>query len=66
MNTIILAGLERGLQMQDIRRMTIGQVVDFIQDYNERSKEAEREAERRKSHPVKHYRYATQEEIDAL
>lgn len=56
--------------MQDIKKMTIGQVVDFVKDYNDRSKKAEREAKTesrgRKSRPVKHYRYATQEEIDAF
>lgn len=53
--------MERGLTMSDIRRMQLGQVVDFTIDYNERQKDAEKTAERQKT--MKHYRLATPEEI---
>lgn len=65
LNTIILAGLERGLQMQDIKRMPLGRLVDFVIDYNKRQKEAEQKAERRDK-ATKHYRLATKDEVDAL
>ena len=42
LDDIILAGLERGLTITDIRRMQLGQVVDFVISYNERQKEAEK------------------------
>ena len=51
--------MERGLSMSDIRRMQVGQVVDFCIDYNERQKRAEEQAEK----PEK--RKATQADIDA-
>ena len=35
---IIMAGVERGLSYESIQRMTIGQVVDFCIEYNERQK----------------------------
>jgi hypothetical protein len=34
--------MERGLSMSDIRRMQLGQVVDFVIDYNNRQKKAEK------------------------
>lgn len=34
-----MAALERGLTMSDVRRMTLGAVVDFVIAYNERNKE---------------------------
>lgn len=46
--------------MTDIRRMTLGQVVDFCIDYNERQKRAEKAAKKGKK------RKATQEDIDAF
>ena len=64
LNTVILAGLERGLTMQDIRRMQLGQVVDFVVDYNKRQKQAERKTET--GHKVKHYRLATRDETDMM
>lgn len=64
LNTIILAGLERGLTVQDLRRMQLGQVVDFVIEYNERHKNAEKKAERK--HKVKHYRLATKDEVDMM
>lgn len=36
---IILAGIERGLSYDAIERMTVGQVVDFCIEYNNRNKE---------------------------
>lgn len=36
---IILAGIERGLQYSEMEGMTIGQVVDFCIEYNNRNKE---------------------------
>lgn len=59
-----MASLERGLAMQDIRRLQLGQVVDFVIDYNQRQKEAQETAERRSK--AKHYRLATKDEVDAL
>ena len=58
-----MAGLERGLTMQDIRNMQIGHVVDFTVDYNRRQKEAEDKAERQSK--AKHYRLASKNEVDA-
>lgn len=52
--------MERGLTMTDIRKMQVGQVVDFCIDYNNRQKKAEEEAEK----PEK--RRATQSDIDAF
>ena len=60
LNDVTMAGLERGLTMQDIRRMTIGQVVDFCIDWNDRKKRAEKAAKKGKK------RKATQEDIDAF
>ena len=34
--SIITAGIERGLDMQSIKSMTLGQVVDFCIEYNKR------------------------------
>lgn len=56
----MLAGMERGLSMSDIRRMQVGQVVDFCIAYNDRQKRAEEQEEK----PQK--RKATQSEIDAF
>ena len=64
LDTIVLAALERGLTMSDVRRMQLGQVVDFVIEHNKRQKKAERAAEHAKK--VKHYRRATQAEIDAF
>lgn len=43
--------------------MTIGEIVDFVDEHNERMKRAEREEEHKKS--VKKYRLATPEEVSA-
>lgn len=45
---IIIAGIERGLTYDAIERMTIGQVVDFCIEYNNRNKE-EKKSDRRKA-----------------
>lgn len=63
LNTIIMAGMERGLTMQDIRSMSLGRVVDFVIDYNRRQKDAEEKAERKSK--AKHYRLATKDEVSA-
>lgn len=60
LDTIILAGIERGLTMADIKMMTIGEVVDFVIAYNDRVKEAEKEEKKDKK------RKATQKDIDAF
>ena len=49
--------------MQDIRRMQLGYLVDFVVDYNERQKQADEKAERQKN--MKHYRLASKEEVSA-
>ena len=50
--------------MSDIKKMQIGQVVDFCISYNERQKAAEKQAEKEeKKRPKK--RKATQAEINA-
>lgn len=56
--------MERGLTVQDIRKMQLGHVVDFVIDYNSRQKESEKRAA--KSSKVKHYRLATPDEVDAM
>lgn len=63
LNMIIMAGLERGLTMQDIRELSLGRVVDFVIDYNKRQKDAEEKAERKSK--AKHYRLASKDEVDA-
>lgn len=60
-NTIILAGIERGLTITDIKKMQVGQVVDFVVDYNERQKRADREAEKKDKK-----RRATQNDINGF
>ena len=59
-----MAGLERGLTMADIRRMRVGQVVDFVISYNERQKQAERQEKYEKKHGRK--RKATQGDINSF
>lgn len=44
---IILAGIERGLSYDAMRRMTIGQVVDFCIEYNNRNKEKKKPDKRK-------------------
>ena len=42
LDDIILAGIERGLGLSDIKKMTLGQVVDYVIAYNDRQKAAEK------------------------
>ena len=39
---IIMAGIERGLTYEAIERMSIGQVVDFCIEYNNRNKQGKK------------------------
>lgn len=57
------AALERGLTLSDIKKMELGQVVDFCIDYNERQKRAEKAA---KQKPIPEKRKATQADINAF
>ena len=50
--------------MADVRRMQIGQLVDFCIDYNDRQKKAEAEAERAEKRGAR--RRATQSDINAF
>lgn len=50
--------------MTDIRRMTIGQVVDFVIDYNKRQKASEKAHKHAEKHGTK--RKATQNDINAF
>lgn len=63
LDDVILAGLERGLTMTDIRNMQLGQVVDFCVAYNERQKEAEKRAKREEKRGRK--RKANQNDINS-
>lgn len=62
LDDIMLAGIERGLTMADVRRMQLGEIVDYCIEYNNRQKRAE-EAQEESKKPKK--RYATQDEIRA-
>ena len=64
LHTITLAGIERGLTLQDIKKMRLGQVVDFCISYNERNK-VEEESRGTGKTKRKGRRIATQEDIDA-
>ena len=50
--------------MEDMRKMTIGQVVDFCMSYNNRQKRAEKAEKRAKKHGIK--RKANQNDINAF
>lgn len=50
--------------MTDIRRMQIGQVVDFVIAYNERQERAEKQAKREEKRGRK--RKANQDDINAF
>ena len=49
--------------MSDIRRMQLGQVVDFVIDYNERQEQSEKQAKREEKRG--HRRKASQNDINA-
>ena len=63
-DTVILAGLERGLTLTDIKKMQIGQVVDFVIAFNDREKQSEKKKRHEKKHGKK--RKATQADINAF
>ena len=50
--------------MTDIRRMQLGQVVDFVIDYNERQNKAEKAQKRAEKQGIK--RKASQNDINAF
>lgn len=50
--------------MSDIRRMQLGQVVDFCIEYNQRAEEAEKQIKREEKRGKK--RRANQSDIDAF
>ena len=50
--------------MADIRRLQLGQVVDFVISYNERQKEAEKQSKREEKRGRR--RKATQQDINAF
>ena len=50
--------------MSDLRKMQIGQIVDFCISYNDRQKKAEKQAEREEKRGKK--RRATQDDINAF
>ena len=50
--------------MTDIRRMQVGQIVDFVISYNERQEKAEKRMKHEKKHGRK--RKATQEDINSF
>ena len=50
--------------MTDIRRMTVGQVVDFVIAYNDRQKKSEKAQKHAEKHGTK--RKATQNDINAF
>ena len=64
LHTITLAGIERGLTLQDIKMMRLGQVVDFCISYNERNK-VEEVNQGNNGAKKRGRRIATQEDIDA-
>lgn len=43
-----MAGIERGLSFEAIQKMTIGQVVDFCIEYNNRNKDEETIAKKKR------------------
>lgn len=49
-----------------MQEMTLGEVVDYVIDYNERNKEEDEEEEKEKPKKSKVLRKATQNDIDAF
>ena len=64
LENIILAGVERGLTITDIRRMQLGQVVDFCIEYNNRQMRAEKQQKREEKRGGR--RKATQSDINSF
>ena len=52
------------MTLADIKKMQVGQVVDFVIAYNEREKKAEKKAKHEEKHGRK--RKATQNDINAF
>ena len=50
--------------MTDIRKMQLGQLVDYVIAFNDRQKKAERQAKKEKKRGKRHK--ATQDEINAF
>lgn len=55
--------MERGLSIQDMRRMQIGQVADFCMEYNEREEKSQRAQEKKEKGQTK--RKATAADVKA-
>ena len=64
LDEIILAGLERGLTITEMRKMQLGQIVDFCISYNERQKEADKQQKKAEKAALK--RKASQGDINAF
>ena len=60
---ILIAGLTRGLRMQDAEVMTLGMWTDYILEWNEMDKEAEKQS-RNKSGKEETVRRATQADFN--
>lgn len=56
--------MERGLGFEDVKKMQIGQVVDFCIDYNRRQERAEKQMEIQEKRGKR--RKANQRDIDAF
>ena len=63
-DTLVLAGIERGLTITDIKRMQIGQLVDFCISFNRRQEDMEKAAKREEKRGRK--RKAKQDDINAF
>ena len=66
LDDVILAGIERGLTMSDMRKMRLGEVVDYCYAYNERQKEAEDTSDKKRKHTRSNKRKANQNDINAF
>lgn len=64
LDEIILAGLERGLTITEMRKMQLGQIVDFCISFNERQKEADKQQKKAEKAALK--RKASQGDINAF
>ena len=56
----LIGGLDKGLLLSDIKNMELGQLIDFIVDYNKQYEKAERNSQQGKK------RKATQADWDAF
>ena len=64
LDDIILSATERGLTMDDLRHMTLGQVVDFCIAYNKRQDRANKAQKYTEKHGTR--RKATQSDINSF